>query len=159
MSLDQSLNPNTALTDAKAFVGYLDSQPAVDPRRKLGTTGYCMGGPFTMRTAAEFPDRIGAGASFHGGGLVTDKPDSPHLLIPRMKAHYLFAIAENDDQKQPEAKNVLRESFAKARLPAEIEVYADTMHGWCPPDSRVYNHDQAERAWSRMLALFKTALA
>jgi len=159
MSLAGSLNPQTAVTDATAFVGYLDAQPAVDKRRKIGTTGYCMGGPFVFRTAAAFPNRVGAGATFHGGGLVTDAPDSPHLLIPRMRAHFLIAIAENDDKKQPEAKGVLRESFAKAHLPAEIEVYAGTMHGWCPPDSQVYNHDQAEKAWSRLLALFGTSLA
>jgi carboxymethylenebutenolidase len=159
MSLMHSLSPATALTDAKAFVSYLDSQPAVDKKRKIGTTGYCMGGPFVFRTAAAFPDRIGAGATFHGGGLVTDKPDSPHLLIPQMKAHFLIAIAANDDEKQPEAKDVLREAFAKAQLPAEIEVYAGTMHGWCPPDSQVYNHDQAERAWSRLLVLFGNSLA
>ena len=108
----------------------------MDTKRKAGTTGYCMGGPFVFQTAAALPDRIGAAATFHGGGLVTDQPDSPHLLIPKMKAHFLIAIAENDDQKQPEAKNMLRESFAKAKLPAEIEVYAGAQHGWCPPDSR-----------------------
>ena len=159
LALAGSLTPQTAVSDAKAFVAWLDGQQSVDRRRKMGTTGYCMSGPFTMRAAAALPDRIGAGASFHGGSLVTDKPDSPHLLVARMKARYLFAIAESDDQRQPEAKNVLREAFAKARLPAEIEVYAGTIHGWCPTDSRVYNHDQAEKAWSRMLALFKTALA
>jgi carboxymethylenebutenolidase len=159
MTLMGSLTPATVLTDARAFVPWLDGQSAVNRKRKLGTTGYCMSGPFTMRTAAAFPDRIGAGASFHGGNLVTDKPDSPHLLIPKMKAQYLFAIAENDDQRQPEAKNVLRAAFANAKLPAEIEVYAGTLHGWCPPDSQVYNHDQAEKAWSRMLELFKRALA
>jgi carboxymethylenebutenolidase len=159
MALAGSLTPQTAVTDARAFVGWLDTQPSVHKHRKIGTTGYCMGGPFTMRTAAEFPARIGAGASFHGGGLVTDKPESPHLLIPRMKAHFLIAIAENDDQRQPDAKNVLREAFARAKLPAEIEVYAGTKHGWCPPDSRVYDDAQAERAWSRLLVLFKEALA
>ncbi len=159
MALASSLNPATALTDGKAFVAYLDSQPSVDKKKKLGTTGYCMGGPFVLRTAASFPDRIGAGATFHGGGLVTDKPESPHLLIPQMKAHFLIAIAENDDQKQPEAKDVLRAAFAKAHLPAEIEVYAGTLHGWCPPDSQVYNQTQAERAWSRLLALFSNSLA
>jgi carboxymethylenebutenolidase len=158
MGLMGALTPETAVTDAKAFVPWLDSQPAVAKKKKMGTMGYCMGGPFTLRTAATFPDRVGAGASFHGGGLVTDKPDSPHLLVPTVKAHYLFAIAENDDQKQPEAKTVLRDAFAKAHLPAEIEVYAGTMHGWCPPDSHVYNPEQAEKAWSRTLALFKTAL-
>jgi len=159
LALSGSLTAQTAVTDAKALVAWLDGQPSVDRRRKMGTTGYCMSGPFTMRAAAALPDRVGAGASFHGGGLVTDKADSPHLLIPKMKAHYLFAIAESDDQRQPETKNVLREAFAAARLPAEIEVYAGTIHGWCPTDSRIYNHDQAEKAWSRMLALFKTALA
>ena len=118
-----------------------------------------MGGSMTMRTAAAFPERIGAGASFHGGRLVTDAPDSPHRLVDRMRAHYLFAIAENDDQKDPQAKTALREAFAAAGLPAEIEVYAGTLHGWCPPDSAVYHEAQAERAWSRLLALFETALA
>ena len=159
MGLMSSLTPATALTDARAFVPWLDGQAGVDRKRRMGTTGYCMGGAFTLRTAAAFPDRIGAGASFHGGSLVTDKPDSPHLLVPKMKAHFLFAIAENDDQRQPEAKDALRAAFAQAKLPAEIEVYAGTVHGWCPPDSQVYNRDQAEKAWSRMLALFKSALA
>jgi carboxymethylenebutenolidase len=159
MGLMNSLTPTTVVTDARAFVAYLDSQPSASRKHKMGTTGYCMGGPFTMRTAATFPDRIGAGASFHGGSLVTDKPDSPHLLIPKIKAHYLFAIAENDDQRQPDAKDVLRAAFAKAKVPAEIEVYAGAQHGWCPPDTQTYNHDAAEKAWSRMLVLFKSALA
>jgi carboxymethylenebutenolidase len=159
MALAGSLTAQTAVTDAKAFVAWLDGQPSVDRKRKMGTSGYCMSGPFTLRTAAAFPDRIGAGASFHGGSLVTDKPDSPHLLVPKMKAQYLFAIAESDDRRQPETKDVLRAAFATAKLPAEIEVYAGTIHGWCPTDSHVYNQDQAEKAWRRMLALFKTALA
>ena len=159
MALAGTLNATTAVTDAKAFVAFLDKQPSVDNKRKMGTTGYCMGGPFVLRTAAEFPARVGAGATFHGGGLVTDKPDSPHLLIPEMKAHFLIAIAENDDTRQPEAKDVLRDSFAKAGLPAEIEVYAGTLHGWCPPDAHVYNQAQAEKAWSRMLVLFSNSLA
>jgi carboxymethylenebutenolidase len=159
MPLAKGLSATTNTTDARAFVSFLDSQAAVDRKRKIGTTGYCMGGPIVMRTAAAVPDRIGAGASFHGGGLVTKAPDSPHLLIPTMKAHFLFAVAENDDQREPETKNVLREWFDKAKLPAEIEVYAGAAHGWCPPDSAVYNEKQAERAWSRLLVLFKTALA
>lgn len=159
MSLAGTLTPATTVTDGRAFVSWLDSQPSVDRKRKMGTMGYCMTGPFTMRVAAEFPDRVGAGASFHGGGLVTDKPDSPHLLVPKIKAQYLFAIAENDDKRQPDAKTVLRDAFAKANVPAEIEVYAGTLHGWCPVDARVYNDEQAEKAWSRMLALFRTALA
>lgn len=159
MSLHDSLTAQTGTTDGKAFIAWLDTQPAVDRKKKIGTTGYCMGGPLVFQTAAAVPDRVGAGATFHGGGLVTDKPDSPSLLIPKMKAHYLIAIAENDDQKQPDAKNVLRDAFAKAKLPAEIEVYKGTMHGWCPPDSQVYNQEQAEKAWDRLLVLFKSALA
>ena len=154
-----TLNADTHVRDARAFVGFLDGQSSVDSNRQMGTMGYCMGGPITMRTAAAVPDRIGAGASFHGGGLVTDQPDSPHLLVPQMTAHYLFAIAENDDQNDPEAKNVLREAFDAAGLPAEIEVYEGALHGWCPPDTQVYHEAQAERAWSRLLALFERALA
>ena len=153
-----SLNADTQTRDARSFVSFLDSHSAVDRNRKIGTMGYCMGGPFTMRTAASLPERIGAAASFHGGGLVTDQSDSPHLLVPQMKANYLFAIAENDDENQPEAKNVLRDAFASAGLPAEIEVYTGALHGWCPPDSTVYHEQQAERAWSRLLALFESAL-
>ncbi len=158
MELAGTLSADTTVTDGKAFVGWLDGQGAVERKRPMGTLGYCMTGPFTMRTAAALPDRIRAGASFHGGGLVTDKPDSPHLLVPKMKAQYLIAIAESDDQRQPEAKTVLREAFAQAHLAAEIEVYPGTIHGWCPIDAHVYNHEQAERAWERLLALFKRAL-
>lgn len=152
------LNAETHVTDARAFVSWLDQQTAVDKRKKIGTTGYCMGGPIVMRTAGTVPDRIGAGCSFHGGGLTTKNPDSPHLLVPKMKASFLFCVAENDDQRDPTSKDILRETYAKAKLPAEIEVYA-AAHGWCPPDSAVYNEALAEKAWSRMLALFKTALA
>jgi len=159
MDLHSTLGPATAKTDAQAFMPWLDRQAAVDTGRKAGTTGYCMGGPLVFETAAAAADRIGAAATFHGGGLVTGQADSPHLLIPTMKAHFLIAIAENDDQKQPAAKDVLRESFKKAGLPAEIEVYPGTMHGWCPPDSAVYNAAQAEKAWARLTALFKEALA
>jgi len=158
MKLRGTLSAATTQTDAVAFVQWLDGQAAVDRHKRIGTSGYCMTGPFTMRTAAALPERVGAGASFHGGGLVTDQPDSPHLLIPKMRAHYLIAIAESDDKREPATKDVLREAFAKAKLTAEIEVYAGTIHGWCPLDSKVYNHDQAEKAWSRMLVLFKSAL-
>ncbi len=117
-----------------------------------------MGGPIVMRTAAAVPNRVGAAGTFHGGGLVTKSPDSPHLLIPQMKAQFLIAIAENDDNREPESKNVLKEAFAEAKLSAEIEVYP-AGHGWCPPDTRVYDRDQSEKAWGRMLALFAKALA
>ncbi|HXB18019.1 MAG TPA: dienelactone hydrolase family protein [Steroidobacteraceae bacterium] len=159
MSLAGSVTPTMVVADGTAYVEWLDAQPSVDRKRKMGAIGYCMTGPATLRVAAALPERIGAGASFHGGGLVTDKADSPHLLIPKIRAQYLIAIAESDDKRQPEAKTVLREAFAKASVPAEIEVYAGTIHGWCPIDARVYNDEQAEKAWSRMLALFSTALA
>ena len=155
--LARSLSAKTHQADAAAFVAWLDSQPQVDKNKKIGTIGYCMGGPIVMRTAATVPDRIGAGCSFHGGGLVTKEPESPHLLIPKMKAGFLIAVAENDDQRDPESKEVLKESFASAKLTAEIEVYP-AAHGWCPPDTRVYNKDQSERAWERMLALFEKTL-
>ncbi len=159
LPMARSLTPTTQAVDAKAFVAYLDAQASVDTSKKIGTTGYCMGGPIVMRTAAAVPDRIGAGATFHGGGLATDAESSPHLLIPKMKAQFLIAIAVNDDENDPEAKNTLKKSFADAGLKAEIEVYEGAMHGWCPPDSRVYNQEQAERAWSRLLVLFENSLA
>jgi carboxymethylenebutenolidase len=155
----RSLSPQTCVTDGHALVKFLDAQPSVDTARKVGTTGYCMTGSYTMRLAAAIPDRIGAGASFHGGGLATDEPDSPHLLVPKMKAGFLIAIAESDDQRQPEEKTRLREAFDAAGGRAEIEVYEGTQHGWCPPDSAVYDEAQAERAWKRMLALFERELA
>jgi carboxymethylenebutenolidase len=159
LPMARTLNAETHFTDAKAFVAFLDGQESVDTSRKIGTTGYCMGGPMVMRTVAAVPERLGAGATFHGGGLATDAPDSPHLLIPQTTAHMLHCVAANDDERTPEAKNVLREAYAAAGIPAEIEVYEGTMHGWCPPDSQVYHEAQAERAWSRMLALFESALA
>ena len=159
MALMGSLSPEKVVSDAKTYVSWLDSQSSVDRKRHIGTMGYCMSGPYTLRTAAALPERIGAGASFHGGAMVTDKPDSPHLLVPKIKAHFLIAIASNDDQRQPEQKTVLREAFARAQVPAEIEVYQGALHGWCPPDSSVYNDAQAEKAWSRMLDLFKTNLS
>ncbi len=159
MQLMHSLTPEKAVTDARAFVPWLEDRAAVSKTRKMASTGYCMGGPFTLRTAAAFPERIGAGATFHGAGLVTDAPDSPHLLIPHIKAQYLMAIAASDDEKQPEAKTVLREAFRRAHLEAEIEVYRGTQHGWCVPDSRVYDPVQAEKAWARELVLLKRALA
>ena len=158
MPLYRQLSAETHTTDARAFVEFLDRQAAVDTGRKIGAMGYCMGGPMTMRTAAAVPERVGAGATFHGGGLATDEEDSPHLLVPEMKAHFLIAIAASDDERDPEAKKVLRETFDKARLPVEIEVYKGTMHGWCPPDNPVYDETQAEHAWARLLVLFETAL-
>ena len=163
MGLMNALTAETAVTDAKAFVPWLDSQASVSKKRKMATTGYCMGGPFTLRTAAAFPDRIGAGASFHGGGLVTDTPNSPHLLAPKMKARLYIGIASNDDQRQPDAKDKLKAAFAAAKRPTEIEVYK-SLHGWCVPDmpadatGPIYNKPEAEKAWAKLVHLYKTAL-
>ncbi len=155
-----------AETDCVAYVGFLDAQKAVDKARKVGTQGYCMGGPLVMRTAATLPDRIGAGASFHGGGLVTPNPNSPHLLAPKIKARMYIGIAASDDSSQPDAKDKLKESFAAAKVPAEVEVYAGTLHGWCVPDmplqsngTPTYSQPDAERAWAKLVALYKAALA
>ena len=157
MPLAQALNEGTHMADAKAFIAWLDQQPSVAKNKKIGTQGYCMGGPIAFRTAAAVPDRVGAVASFHGGGLVSDKPNSPHLQAAKTKAQFLIAIAENDDARSPKDKDVMKETFAKANLSAEIEVYA-AAHGWCPPDSRVYNEALAEKAWTRLLALYTKAL-
>jgi carboxymethylenebutenolidase len=155
----RSLSPATCVSDGQALVDYLDQHNAVDTNRKVGICGYCMTGSYSIRLAAAQPERIGAGASFHGGGLATDDDASPHLLLPKVKADLLIAIAENDDEKEPEAKETLRVASAAAGVNAEIEVYQGAMHGWCPLDSRAYNEPQAERAWSRMLALYARQLA
>ena len=159
MPLARALTETTTMTDAKAFIGWLDQQASVAKNRKIGTQGYCMGGPLAFRTAAAVPDRVGAVASFHGAPLVTDQPNSPHLLVAKTKAQLLIAIADGDDKRAPTDKDALKETFAKAGLPAEIEVYTGAAHGWCPPDSTVYNEAQAEKAWSRLLALYGKALA
>jgi len=156
--------PGAAEKDAAAYVAFLDAQSQVSKAKKIGTQGYCMGGALVVKTAAALPDRIGAGASFHGGGLVTDKADSPHLLAPKIKARMYFGVASNDDQRQPDAKDKLREAFAAAKVPAEIEVYP-ARHGWCVPDmpvnsgTPIYSMPEAERAWSKLVALYKMALA
>jgi carboxymethylenebutenolidase len=145
--------------DAVAYIAFLDAQKEVNKSKKIGTQGYCMGGPLVVRTCAAIPNRVGAGASFHGGGLVTDKPDSPHLLAPKIKAKMYFGIASNDDQRQPDAKDKLKEAFPNA----EIEVYSASLHGWCVPDmppagpgKPIYNKPDAERAWVKLEALYKT---
>jgi len=158
LPLMQALTTTTHTTDAKAFIAWLDSRGEVDKGKKIGTIGYCMGGPIVMRTAAAVPNRVGAVGSFHGGGLTTMNPDSPHLLIPQTNAQYLIAIAEGDDAREPTSKDILKKAFADANKKAEVEVYK-AAHGWCPPDTSVYDRDEAERAWGRMLAMFKTALA
>ena len=159
LPLAQTLNETTHMTDAKAFIGWLDQQSSVAKNRKMGTQGYCMGGPMAFRTAAAMPDRVGAVATFHGGGLVTNMDNSPHLQAAKAHVQFLIAIAANDDMRAPNDKVALKETFAKAGLPAEIEVYEGSAHGWCPPDSTVYNEGLAEKAWSRLLVLYGKALA
>jgi carboxymethylenebutenolidase len=149
----EALTPAAITKDGAAFAAWLDGQKEVDKGRKLASTGYCMGGPFTFRTAAAAPERVGAIASFHGGGLVTADPASPHALFPQMKAAALICIAKNDDEKEPDAKTALREAAERAQRPAEIDVYP-AQHGWCTIDSPVYDEAQAERAWARMLDTF-----
>ena len=150
--------------DAPAYIAFLDAQSQVNKAKQMGTQGYCMGGPLVVRTAAALPDRIGAGASFHGGGLVTNAPTSPHLLAPKIKARMYFGIASNDDMRQPDAKDKLREAFEAAKVPAEIEVYPESLHGWCVPDmpmqngKPIYNKADAEKAWAKLVALYKRAL-
>ena len=160
-SVNASGNPEK---DAVAYIAFLDTQKEVNKSKKIGTQGYCMGGPLVVRTCAAVPNRVGAGASFHGGGLVTDKPESPHLLAPKIKARMYFGVASNDDARQPDAKDKLRAAFAAAKVPAEVEVYSGLL-GWCVPDmpmangTPIYNKTDAERAWSKLLELYKAALA
>jgi len=156
--------PGAAEKDAAAYIAFLDSQKQVNKSKKIGTQGYCMGGPLIVKTAAAVANRVGAAASFHGGGLVTPNPDSPHLLAPKIKARMYFGIAANDDKQQPDAKDKLKEAFAAAKVPAEIEVYSQSLHGWCVSDmpqqngSPIYNKPDAERAWGKLLALYKAGL-
>ena len=159
MQLMSVLDQPTVSRDAKAFIAFLDTQPEVDVARKMGTVGFCMGGKMTIWTAAVAPGRVGAAASFHGGALVTDKPDSPHMLIAATQATYHIAIASDDDEKEPQSKTVLRETLAAAHRPATLEVYPGAKHGWMMGDSQVHNPEQAERGWTAMLALYKGALA
>jgi carboxymethylenebutenolidase len=161
----EPLTDQAVMSDSTAYVKFLDHEAMVHKKAKMGVFGYCMGGPMTMQAAAANPGRIGAGASFHGGGLVTDKPDSPHLKVPQMKAQFYFAIATNDDQRQPDAAPKLAEAFKAAGLPEKQEVYAGCSHGWCvkdmpmgPDGKPLYNEAGAERAWGELTALYKRAV-
>jgi len=159
MPMAAALTADANISDATSYIEFLDAQPQTDKKRKMGVQGYCMGGPLSFRTAAIAPDRIGAAATFHGGGLVSDKADSPHLLIPKMKAEVLCAVADNDDKRDPAAKDTLKNSFAAAHLKATVEVYDGCNHGWTVRGSQVYNEAGAERAWAELLALYKRTLA
>jgi carboxymethylenebutenolidase len=159
MPLAAALTADANIGDAKAYTAFLDQQPQTDKKKKMGVQGYCMGGPLTFRTAATRADRIGAAATFHGGGLVTDKPDSPHLTIPQMKAEVLCCVADNDDKRDPAAKDTLKQAFAAAHLTATVEVFEGCNHGWTVRGSQVYNEAGAERAWSELTALYKRNLS
>ncbi len=151
-------DPENTRKDATAAIGWLDKQKQVDTKKGVGATGYCMGGPLVMRTAAFVPGRVRAGCTFHGGGLATAQPTSPHLLVPQMKLNaVLCCVAQNDDNNDPTAKDKLKAAFEAAKIPAEIEVYP-AQHGWCPPDSQVFDQAQADKAWGRLLATFEKAL-
>jgi len=158
MPLAAALTADANISDAKSLITFLDAQPQSSKKAKLGVQGYCMGGPLTFRTAATVPTRVGAAATFHGGGLVTDKPDSPHLLIPQMKAQVYCAVADNDDKRDPAAKEKLKEAFASTKVPAKVEVYAGANHGWTVKGSTPYDEAAAERAWSKLTALYRKAL-
>ena len=151
--------PGAAERDAQAYIAFLDSQPQVNKARQIGTQGYCMGGPLIVRTAA-ISDRIGAAASFHGGGLVTKEPTSPHLLLAKVRARMYFGVAANDDKGQPDAKDVLRKAMTDARVQGEVELYTTADHGWCMADfANIYDKEDAEKAWQKLLALYKAGLA
>jgi carboxymethylenebutenolidase len=151
--------PGAVERDAAAYIRFLDEQRQVNKRKKIGTHGYCLGGAYVIKTAALLPERIGAGASFHGGFLATNKPDSPHLLAPRIKARLYFAIASDDDKREPEVKDKLRQAFEMARVRAEIEVFPNALHGFCVPDSKnAYNKADADRAWGKLVSLYKSSL-
>ena len=154
-----ALSPETVIVDSEAYGAWLDAQPSVDTGRGIGAIGFCMTGSWTIRAAAAVPGRVKAPSSFHGGGLVTEADDSPHLLADKIQGGVLIAIAENDHEREPDAQGALIAAFEAAGVPAEIEVYADAMHGWVPTDSRAHNPDQSERAWARMLALFDRELS
>lgn len=158
MPMRATVTPEGTAKDAVAYVAFLDAQPHTNKAKKVGVQGYCMGGPLSFQTAAAVPDRIAAVASFHGGGLLTAKPDSPHLLLPKTKAEYLIEIADNDDKQDPTVKDKLKAAFAEAKIPAQIEVFEGANHGWTVKGSQVYNEAAAERAWSNLLALYKKAL-
>ncbi len=158
MPMAQALTADANISDAKSYVAFLDAQPQTNKKKKMGVQGYCMGGPLTFRTAATAPDRVGAAATFHGGGLVTDKPDSPHLLIPKMKAEVICCVADNDDKRDPTAKDTLKAAFVAAHLKANVEVFEGCNHGWTVRGSQVYNEAGAEKAWAELLALYKKDL-
>lgn len=149
-----SLSPANTVRDATAFVAWLDAQKSVNKRRKIGTQGYCQTGSFVIRTAAALPARVGAAASFHGGGLVTQAAESPHTLFGKSQASFLIAIARNDDSRAPGDKDALREAAKASGRNVEVEVY-NADHGWCTLDAPSYDKAEADRAWARLLDLYK----
>ena len=156
--LTAPLKRDAVTQDCNAYVAFLGRHAAVSRKKKLGVVGYCMGGPYTLIAASLAPDRVGAGVSCHGGGLVTAAPDSPHLLIPKIKASFYFAVAANDDARQPDAKTTLQAAFDAIHTPAMVEVYAGDNHGWCVKDNPTYDAAGAERAWANLTSLYGRVL-
>ena len=157
MAFKSGLSDPMVDRDSAAFVTFLDAQPQTDKRRKAAVQGYCMSGPISFRTAAARPDRIGAVATFHPGALVTDKPSSPHLLIPKSRAAYLVIIAKNDADKMPKEKPDLDAAFAKAKRSAKVEI-SSANHGWTVAGSQTYDEKEAERAWAELLSFYRARL-
>jgi carboxymethylenebutenolidase len=153
-----SVTPEGTAKDAAAYIAFLDAQPQTDKKKKVGTQGYCMGGPLAFYTAGAVSNRVGAVASFHGGGLYTDAPTSPHLTLTKTKAEYLVAVADNDDKRAPADKDKVKAALDAAGRPNKVEVYTGADHGWTVKGSQVYNEPQAEKAWSELLAVYKRAL-
>jgi carboxymethylenebutenolidase len=157
--LRATVTPEGTDRDAVAYIAFLDSLPQTNRKKKVGTQGYCMGGPLAFRTAGISPGRVAAVASFHGGGLVTDAPTSPHLTLPQSKSEYLICVADNDDKQDPTVKDKLKAALDAAKRPNKIEVYTGAAHGWTVKGSQVYNEPAAEKAWAELLAIYKRALA
>ncbi|OYX71183.1 MAG: dienelactone hydrolase [Caulobacter sp. 32-67-35] len=153
-----TVTPEGTDRDATAYIAFLDALPQTNKTKKVGVQGYCMGGPLAFRTAGISPSRVAAVASFHGGGLVTDAPTSPHLTLPVSRAEYLICVADNDDKKDPADKEKLKVALDAAKRPNKIEVYEGAAHGWTVKGSQVYSEPAAEKAWAELLALYKRTL-
>ena len=149
--------PKKAAKDTHYFLDYLDTRSDVKGH-KVGTVGFCMGGGMALASAGTWPDRVAAAASYHGGGIASDKTDSPHLLAPQMTAEIYVAGADNDESYPPEMADRMEEALANAGVEHRCEIYEGALHGWMMPDFPVYNQDASDRGWRAMLALFNRKL-